>query len=80
MCILDVGGSYLQPLSWNLRMKVALGAAKGLAYLHSSQAKAIYRDFNTSNILFACIDTHQKVQVYIKCSVFHFNTLYATMK
>lgn len=45
------GGSHFQPLSWNLRMKVALGAAKGLAYLHSSEAKVIYRDFKTSNIL-----------------------------
>ncbi|XP_059666257.1 receptor-like cytoplasmic kinase 176 isoform X2 [Cornus florida] len=43
--------SYIQPLSWNLRMKVALGAAKGLAYLHSPEAKVIYRDFKTSNIL-----------------------------
>jgi len=32
-------------------MKVALGAAKGLAYLHSAEAKVIYRDFKTSNIL-----------------------------
>ncbi|KAI5342540.1 hypothetical protein L3X38_010415 [Prunus dulcis] len=44
-------GSYFQPLSWNLRMKVALGAAKGLAFLHSSKTKVIYRDFKTSNIL-----------------------------
>ncbi|KAF3433702.1 hypothetical protein FNV43_RR24805 [Rhamnella rubrinervis] len=43
--------SYVQPLSWNLRMKVALGAAKGLAYLHSDEARVIYRDFKTSNIL-----------------------------
>ncbi|KAK1355330.1 Receptor cytoplasmic kinase [Heracleum sosnowskyi] len=43
--------SYFQPLSWNLRMRVALGAAKGLAYLHSPEAKVIYRDFKTSNIL-----------------------------
>ncbi|KAJ6742161.1 hypothetical protein OIU85_016258 [Salix viminalis] len=39
------------PLSWNLRMKVALGAARGLAFLHSAEAKVIYRDFKTSNIL-----------------------------
>ncbi|OAY79093.1 Protein kinase APK1A, chloroplastic [Ananas comosus] len=44
-------GSYFQPLSWNFRMKVALGAAKGLAYLHSDEAKVIYRDFKTSNVL-----------------------------
>ncbi|WVY90313.1 hypothetical protein V8G54_035827 [Vigna mungo] len=44
-------GSYFQPLSWNIRMKVALDAAKGLAYLHSDEAKVIYRDFKASNIL-----------------------------
>lgn len=44
-------GSHIQPLPWNLRMKVALGAAKGLAYLHSAEAKVIYRDFKTSNVL-----------------------------
>ena len=32
-------------------MKIALGAAKGLAYLHSPEAKVIYRDFKSSNIL-----------------------------
>lgn len=32
-------------------MKVALGAAKGLAYLHSPEVKVIYRDFKTSNVL-----------------------------
>ncbi|KAF7823640.1 putative serine/threonine-protein kinase PBL9 [Senna tora] len=44
-------GSYFQPLSWSLRMKVALGAAKGLAFLHSAETKVIYRDFKTSNVL-----------------------------
>ncbi|PKI72375.1 hypothetical protein CRG98_007245 [Punica granatum] len=43
--------SYYQPLSWKLRIKVALGAAKGLEFLHSDEAKVIYRDFKTSNIL-----------------------------
>ncbi|GMP49365.1 hypothetical protein CsSME_00016371 [Camellia sinensis var. sinensis] len=45
------GGSYFQPLSWNLRLRVAIGAAKGLAFLHSAETKVIYRDFKTSNIL-----------------------------
>ena len=45
------GGLYFQPLSWKLRLKVALGAAKGLAFLHSSETRVIYRDFKTSNIL-----------------------------
>ncbi|KAJ7964522.1 Protein kinase [Quillaja saponaria] len=43
--------SYFQPLSWKHRMKIALGSAKGLAFLHSDEAKVIYRDFKTSNIL-----------------------------
>ncbi|KAI7735441.1 hypothetical protein M8C21_024254, partial [Ambrosia artemisiifolia] len=45
------GGSYFQPLSWGLRLKVALGAAKGLAFLHTGETKVIYRDFKTSNVL-----------------------------
>lgn len=45
------GGSYFQPLSWSHRLKVAVGAAKGLAFLHSAEAKVIYRDFKTANIL-----------------------------
>ncbi|KAI3806406.1 hypothetical protein L1987_22311 [Smallanthus sonchifolius] len=44
-------GSYFQPLSWSLRLKVALGAAKGLAFLHSAETKVIYHDFKTSNVL-----------------------------
>ncbi|GAU17330.1 hypothetical protein TSUD_110470 [Trifolium subterraneum] len=45
------GGSYFQPLPWSLRMKVALDAAKGLAFLHNAETQVIYRDFKTSNIL-----------------------------
>lgn len=50
-CYGVAGGSNFQPLPWNLRMKVALEAARGLAFLHGDQAKVIYRDFKTSNIL-----------------------------
>ncbi|XP_012572015.1 receptor-like cytoplasmic kinase 176 isoform X2 [Cicer arietinum] len=42
---------YFQPLSWKIRMKIALDAAKGLAFLHSDEVEVIYRDFKTSNIL-----------------------------
>ena len=40
-----------KPLSWLLRVKVALDAAKGLAFLHSDPVKVIYRDIKASNIL-----------------------------
>ncbi|KAJ7956365.1 Protein kinase [Quillaja saponaria] len=40
-----------QPLSWATRMKVAIGAARGLTFLHDSEQQVIYRDFKTSNIL-----------------------------
>ncbi|XP_077214782.1 serine/threonine-protein kinase PBL34-like [Tasmannia lanceolata] len=39
------------PLAWSSRIKIALGAAKGLAFLHGGSEPVIYRDFKTSNIL-----------------------------
>ncbi|KAF3326711.1 receptor-like protein kinase [Carex littledalei] len=41
----------LLPLPWSTRMRIALGAAKGLAFLHEAEKPVIYRDFKTSNIL-----------------------------
>ncbi|KAM7257767.1 hypothetical protein ACFE04_013508 [Oxalis oulophora] len=41
----------LESLSWNLRLKIAIGAARGLAFLHTSDKHVIYRDFKASNIL-----------------------------
>ncbi|KAF5945334.1 hypothetical protein HYC85_015562 [Camellia sinensis] len=41
-------------IEWPLRLKVALGAARGLAYLHSGSAIGIpivHRDFKSANIL-----------------------------
>ncbi|CAI6001222.1 unnamed protein product [Closterium sp. NIES-64] len=39
-------------LAWNFRMKIALGAAKGLAYLHEEcNPRIIHRDIKSSNIL-----------------------------
>ncbi|KAJ0487893.1 putative protein kinase RLK-Pelle-RLCK-VIIa-2 family [Helianthus annuus] len=38
-------------LPWSVRMKIALGAAKGLAFLHEAKKPVIYRDFKASNIL-----------------------------
>ncbi|XP_028107635.1 probable serine/threonine-protein kinase PIX7 [Camellia sinensis] len=40
------------PLPWSIRMKTAIGAAKGLTFLHEeAERPVIYRDFKTSNIL-----------------------------
>lgn len=40
-----------EPLSWNRRIDIALGVARGLAFLHGSDKQVIYRDFKASNIL-----------------------------
>ncbi|VFQ86634.1 unnamed protein product [Cuscuta campestris] len=39
------------PLSWEKRMKAAVGAARGLSFLHNCGPQVIYRDFKASNIL-----------------------------
>ncbi|XP_021276968.1 receptor-like serine/threonine-protein kinase ALE2 isoform X3 [Herrania umbratica] len=38
------------PLDWDARIKIALGAGRGLAYLHED-SRVIHRDFKSSNIL-----------------------------
>ena len=47
-------------LSWPLRMKIALGAAQGLAYLHEdTEERFIFRDFKTSNVLLDKVSASQ---------------------
>lgn len=38
-------------LPWLTRIKIAVGAARGLAFLHGEEKPVIYRDFKASNIL-----------------------------
>jgi len=64
------------PLPWSIRMKIALGAAKGLAFLHEeAQRPVIYRDFKTSNILLdaVCELTRKKVFNYFLSILQHKN-------
>ncbi|KAK9281272.1 hypothetical protein L1049_004168 [Liquidambar formosana] len=42
---------YYVPLPWLTRIKIAVGAAKGLSFLHEEEKPVIYRDFKASNIL-----------------------------
>ncbi|GKV10254.1 hypothetical protein SLEP1_g21647 [Rubroshorea leprosula] len=46
----DVGPN--SPLTWEIRMNIILGTAKGLAYLHEGlEPKVVHRDIKSSNIL-----------------------------
>ncbi|KAJ4777947.1 Kinase superfamily protein [Rhynchospora pubera] len=46
----DVGE--ISPLTWEIRMNIILGTAKGLAYLHEGlEPKVVHRDVKSSNIL-----------------------------
>jgi serine/threonine protein kinase len=52
-CCADV----LSTLPWATRLKIAVGAAKGLAFLHEAETPVIYRDFKASNILLDSVST-----------------------
>ncbi|KAK9071580.1 hypothetical protein SSX86_008008 [Deinandra increscens subsp. villosa] len=38
-------------LSWSIRVKIMIGTAKGIAFLHNKENQIIFRDLKTSNIL-----------------------------
>ncbi|XP_065855674.1 uncharacterized protein [Euphorbia lathyris] len=41
----------IEPLSWDMRIKIAVGAARGLNFLHTSGKKVIHRDIKSANII-----------------------------
>ncbi|XP_073040903.1 probable serine/threonine-protein kinase At1g01540 [Primulina eburnea] len=46
----DIGE--ISPLTWEIRMNIIIGTAKGLAYLHEGlEPKVVHRDVKSSNIL-----------------------------
>lgn len=41
----------VQPISWPIRMNIAIGVARGITFLHNLETHVIYRDLKASNIL-----------------------------
>jgi len=62
-CMSFVVAGVLLPLPWSIRMKIAFGAAKGLAFLHEAEKPVIYRDFKTSNILLDQVSNLKALQL-----------------
>jgi serine/threonine protein kinase len=59
-----VSAGNVEPLSWDIRLKIAIGAARGLAFLHASEKQVIYRDFKASNILLDGVSLFIMVYVF----------------
>ncbi|KAH0680723.1 hypothetical protein KY284_021808 [Solanum tuberosum] len=47
-----------EALSWDTRLKIAIGAARGLEFLHTTEKQVIYRDFKAANILLDTSDVY----------------------
>ncbi len=47
-------------MDWRVRLSMALDAAKGMNYLHTSDPPVIHRDLKSPNLL---VDKHWRVKV-----------------
>ncbi|KAI8571250.1 hypothetical protein RHMOL_Rhmol01G0104700 [Rhododendron molle] len=59
-------------LTWSRRMKIALDAARGLAFLHVEERPTVYRIFKTSNILLDEVTSRTVMISNFSCSIFEF--------
>lgn len=50
----------VQPISWVMRVNIAIDVARGLSFLHSLETPVIYRDLKASNVLLDS-DFHAKL-------------------
>lgn len=63
-CNVDVAVG-AEPIPWEIRLKIAIGAAEGLAFLHTSEKTVIYRDFKSSNILLDGVGVIQLIFMHL---------------
>ncbi|XP_042426405.1 serine/threonine-protein kinase RIPK-like isoform X1 [Zingiber officinale] len=59
--------SYSAALPWSTRLKIAIGAAQGLTFLHDIEKPVIYRDFKTSNILLDSVRIYKLIDHEESC-------------
>ena len=73
-CFDSIGYSDVQPLPWDIRLKILIGAARGLAFLHALERKGsfnqknmgegFYRYFKPSKILLDDVSWMQDFNKY----------------
>ena len=54
-------------LPWLTRVKIALGAAKGLAFLHELKKPVIFRDLKAANILLDSVSNIRSLPSNFSC-------------
>ncbi len=62
---------------WICRLNMALDAAKGMNYLHTSDPPVIHRDLKSPNLL---VDKHWRVKVEIQLSHLLFTQVQGSLK
>lgn len=65
------GSNSKRLLAWETRLKIAVGMAQGLSYLHTMEKPVIFRDFKSSNILLDAVNLHNSwvtFQKYFKAN------------